>query len=305
MAKYYYNGVLLPEIPSDILAEYPYCWIRKNVTSGHYDLFFSKVAFYLIDSTTISGTDVLKPWYRIEIVTSEDSTEWVYYKDSTANLGIDTNRPVLWSNHDIPNGSATSTTIYFYGTGPELPRVKKYLVRSSGVLYTVAGGALTSLNVTELTADVFKTYGFDEMPAVSTFATLTDPELLYWQDILEDLPTITVLMNATTHPQTLIAEPFYMIDETIHGIDSVSCVYEGNPLIALSFDGGAFEYYNNGWANASDTEGMLPDVLTAITSDVWKAKVAGVQSVQIRVILNTNADTLQTVKFKFINEKKG
>lgn len=53
------------------------------------------------------------------------------------------------------------------------------------------------------------------------------------------------------------------------------------------------KYYYNGV--------LLPE----IPSDVWKAKVAGVQSVQIRVILNTNADTLQTVKFKFINEKKG
>lgn len=299
MAKYYYNGVLLPEIPSDILAEYPYCWVRLNTDKVTYDLICGKYVWYYASNLyTTSSTYV---WYTARL----ESETFVYKTTFTDDGSFGLGDGLIWSNHNIPNGSATSTTIYFYGTGPELPRVKKYLVRSSGVLYTVAGGALTSLNVTELTADVFKTYGFDEMPAVSTFATLTDPELLYWQDILEDLPTITVLMNATTHPQTLIAEPFYMIDETIHGIDSVSCVYEGNPLIALSFDGGAFEYYNNGWANASDTEGMLPDVLTAITSDVWKAKVAGVQSVQIRVILNTNADTLQTVKFKFINEKKG
>lgn len=301
MAKYYYNGVLLPEIPSDILAEYPYCWIRNNTTTGYYDLVAGKNVWYFNSNMYCQNGNDIK-WYVISINGYENATEWTFNKDTTGNFGIDGSRTVMWSNHNVPNGSATSTTIYFYGTEPNLPRTKKYLVRSSGVLYTVAGGKLTSLNVAELTADVFKTYGFDEIPALNIFATLTDPELLYWQDILEDLPTITVSMSATTNPQTLLAEPFYMVDETIHGIDSVSCVYEGSPLIALSFNGGAFEYYNNGWVNASDTDGMLPDVLTAITSDVWEAKVAGVQSVQIRVILNTNADTLQTIKFKFINE---
>ena len=116
MAKYYYRDVLLPEIPSDLLAEYPYYWIRKNITSGYFDLFFSKVSFYLVDSSTISGVGVTKPWYRIEIATSGNSTEWVYYKDSTANLSIDSERLVFWSNHNIPNGSATSTNIYFHST---------------------------------------------------------------------------------------------------------------------------------------------------------------------------------------------
>lgn len=118
MAKYYYNGVLLPEIPADVLAEYPYSWIRNNTTSGHYDLFFSKISFYLVDTDSISGADVEKPWYRVEITSANTADNWVFNKTSTANLGLDTARTVLWSNHDIPNGSATSTTIYFYGSDP-------------------------------------------------------------------------------------------------------------------------------------------------------------------------------------------
>lgn len=113
-----YNWVRLPIIPEDVLASYPYAWIRHNTTSGYYDLFFSPEAFYAVDSSTISGSGITKPWYRVEIATAESATGWTYYKDSTANLALGTARTVLWSNHDIPNGSATATDIYFYGTDP-------------------------------------------------------------------------------------------------------------------------------------------------------------------------------------------
>lgn len=180
----------------------------------------------------------------------------------------------------------------------------RYLLRSEGVFYTVTDETLAVLEVTELTAQAFQTYGFEDVPEWSVISGLVNPEILYWQDNTDDAPELTATMTATPKPQTLFAAPFYMTDATILGIDSVTCTYEGSPLIALSFDSGAFEYYDgSSWVTASDTEGMPPDVLTAITADVWEAKVAGVESVQTRVILNTNSDTLHTIKFNFINEE--
>ena len=41
MAKFYYNGILLPDIPTEHLATNPYIWIRKNQSSGYYDLVLS------------------------------------------------------------------------------------------------------------------------------------------------------------------------------------------------------------------------------------------------------------------------
>lgn len=114
--KFYYNGVLLPEIPSDVLAEYPYCWIRNNTTSGYYDLFFSTERFYLVKSDSVSGSGLTKPWYRIEISNYESATEWTYYNDSTANLGIGSDRTVMWSNHDIYQVSNSIPVIYFEAT---------------------------------------------------------------------------------------------------------------------------------------------------------------------------------------------
>jgi hypothetical protein len=130
---YYYNGVKLPKIPIEVLVEYPYRWIRKNTTSGYYDLVFTKVIGYydpsagtnagIVYNTSDKMTDCLH--YRISIANADSATEWGYYQLTKTWYGIDTNRTVLWSNHDIPNGSATATSIYFKGSEPEEPKTIK------------------------------------------------------------------------------------------------------------------------------------------------------------------------------------
>lgn len=119
--KAYYNGVLLPRIPEDVLAEYPYAWIRKNTTSGYYDLLLSDKQFYY-QSTGIYEANQAngKPWYRVAITGADSATAWE--NNTSANVygswGLDSARTILWSNHDIPNGSATATDIYFAGSEP-------------------------------------------------------------------------------------------------------------------------------------------------------------------------------------------
>ena len=124
LKKYYYNGVLLPEIPADVLASYPYAWIRKNTTTGYYNLILTALQPYLYtDGTSIaygSGTSTTCVLYNIAISSAESAMVWTY--DNTENTwqGLDSARTVLWSNHDIPNGSATATDIYFEGSEPVL-----------------------------------------------------------------------------------------------------------------------------------------------------------------------------------------
>ena len=127
MAKCYYNGVLLPEIPEDILAEYPYAWIRERAAAGYYDLILTKVPFYYDpDAATANGGMVTGPnagtgeyaYYQIPYADYASATEWTHYATITGWFGIDAKRVIMWSNHDIPNGSATSDTIYLYATEP-------------------------------------------------------------------------------------------------------------------------------------------------------------------------------------------
>lgn len=114
-----YNGVRLPKIPESLLASYPYAWIRKNTTSGYYDLIMSDSPYYY-SSYIYEGAGVAgKPYYRVPISSAGSATGWTNYgSHGYTSWGLDANRTVLWSNHDIPNGSATATDIYFEGTEP-------------------------------------------------------------------------------------------------------------------------------------------------------------------------------------------
>lgn len=110
---FYYNGVRLPAIPADVLTEYPYAWIRKNITSGYYDLALCKTPRYYNSGIYPADTS---EWYRIEIANANTATEWIFNQTVTNFFGIDSSRTVMWSNHDIPNGSADAEEIYYYGT---------------------------------------------------------------------------------------------------------------------------------------------------------------------------------------------
>ena len=119
--KAYYNGVLLPELPEDVLAQYPYAWIRKNNTTGYYDLVFSVLQpWYSSSESGIKyGTNTGDcTYYQVTISGSESATSWTHKDTLNTWFGLDSNRTVLWSNHDIPNGSATATDIYFKGSEP-------------------------------------------------------------------------------------------------------------------------------------------------------------------------------------------
>jgi hypothetical protein len=114
LGKYSYNGVLLPEIPADVLAQYPYAWIRKNKDGITYDLVFSEQLWYYKPYFTTNASDYV--WY----VATVDSNSWAYKqnKPSGSSINFGAGGGAVWSNHDIPNGSETATEIYFEGSEP-------------------------------------------------------------------------------------------------------------------------------------------------------------------------------------------
>ena len=271
MPKFYYNGVLLPEIPQDVLAEYPYCWIRKNTTSGNYDLVFGKQSWYY-NNGVYCQNETDEKWYTIPIATSTDATAWNFNKNTTGYFSVDTARFVFWSNHNIPNGSATSANIYFYGSEPEIPKVAKYLVRCQNMVYTITDNTLTPLELTESTAETFQTYGFDELPEWSTISELVNPEILYWHDTTDELPTITATMTATPFPQTVVSPNYDMSDDTILGVECAYVTASSDIVFAISMDDGVTWYMWTGqaWGTLTDTAtGMTAETINAITTEQW------------------------------------
>lgn len=116
---FYYNGVRLPALPADVIAQYPCAWIRKHTTNGEYQLILSVNGFYLKGSNVSDLNSAKNPKYVFPIGDTSETT-WTEASDSFGfnAWSVDSAKPCTWSNHGILNGSATATDIYFYGTLP-------------------------------------------------------------------------------------------------------------------------------------------------------------------------------------------
>lgn len=181
-----------------------------------------------------------------------------------------------------------------------LPYDRKYLVRESGICYTVRNNALQAVDAEILAAEVFREYGIDKIPDGALLAGLTQPELLYWQDSDKALPELRAIVTAVPPPQYIISGAVDLTDPTVQGISSVTVDADGAPLFSVSFDGGIFlEWREEGW-RATD-EGMNPEEIGAVSQAQWMQAISGVQTLKIRALLRTTEDVLRSAKIKFIN----
>ena len=98
-----YNGIVLPKIPNVL----PYAYLNSsgNVIAGEHPWYYASGKMYM----SAAGTNVK---YTLS---NEMWSETAQYNDTGAWTveGLP-----KWSNHDIPNGSATATEIYFEGSEP-------------------------------------------------------------------------------------------------------------------------------------------------------------------------------------------
>lgn len=109
MTKCYFNGVLLPSIPAEILREYSAAVIIKNNASGYYDLIISE-GYWTYNSTNNTLNNALTSTsylYRISIENSAEYVEWEFYKLSTNVYELNENKTILWSRSTILSGDTT------------------------------------------------------------------------------------------------------------------------------------------------------------------------------------------------------
>lgn len=109
MGKLYYKDTLLPEIPNETLT---YRLIFKRST--YYYLIFCNGKYYAQTSdNTLRESGGSAKNYRIPVSEIETAEEWTY-RDSTVYYYENLDEiEFLWANYDIPEGSASSSTIYF------------------------------------------------------------------------------------------------------------------------------------------------------------------------------------------------
>lgn len=298
-----YNGVMLPPMPTEHFATHPFVWIRKNLSSGYYDLCMDTAQWYFNNNNGIDPTaSTTQYWYRIPIATAGSCMEWEFYEETTGGYAIDESRVVLWSLQDISNGK-NSTTVYFNGTSPVVDlSITKYLVRNNDTIYTVTDGALVEVSGT-LNADLFINSGVDAIPDGTLLMTLSNPEVLCWTDV-GTLPTLTATVKGIPQPQVIVSEEINLMDGSIKGIESVTIDCKGEPVFAVSFDKKATWIMHNGtdWVNVADElTGMTKADFEAITTEQWQIKYEASSNMYIRCTLLDETQSLTSITLNFIN----
>lgn len=180
----------------------------------------------------------------------------------------------------------------------------KYLIRSNSTLYTVADGALSALTETDVTAILFQTYGVNDVPDGSLLATLTDPEVLYWQESTDDLPTLSLTVKGTPPvPQVVVTDAQDMSDGTILGIESVSIEASADVLWALSFDDGASwkAYDGTQWVTLEqENSGMTAETFQNIPLEAW-AEIVTSDAYRVRFVLMDTTSYVTSLVIHYLN----
>lgn len=261
--------------------------LNYAVTSeGNYDKLF-----VIVDGTaelTKSGSVSFTDWSK-ELTAGEHTVTFQYTKDGSNSTGADA-------------GAIGKLII----TGVMPPYDRKYLIRSGDTVYTVADDALSALEETELTAEVFRTYGVDDMPAGSLLVGLSDPEVIYWHDSTDDLPTLTVAVTGVPPtPQIIVTNDQDMSDSTILGIQSATVDASEDVLFALSFDGGQTwkAYDGSQWLTIdTDNAGMTKATFEQIGLEAWKEVVSS-DLYRLRFALMSTESYVKSVVINYINEE--
>lgn len=103
----YYNGVLLPQIPTK--EGYPYAWMRTNTQSGIINVVLGKSQWRTRSSATLDNwqleyaTLTADGAYYYEIAADGTGTAWTNEQYTTNYFGLSTStgRKVFWTSHDI------------------------------------------------------------------------------------------------------------------------------------------------------------------------------------------------------------
>ena len=103
----YYNGLLLPEIPT--VDGFPYIWMRTNDDAGVINVVFGKTQWRTKSSATLDNwqleTAALTTdgawYYAIADDGTEDEWRDLTYTKNYFGLGTSSGRKVFWTSHDI------------------------------------------------------------------------------------------------------------------------------------------------------------------------------------------------------------
>lgn len=181
----------------------------------------------------------------------------------------------------------------------------KYLVKHLSDIYTISNdNKLVKIDVDNLTANIFKEYGFDTPPNGNLLLDLINPEVLVWHEISEYVPQINAKIKAVPYPQTIISDTVNFTHPTVKAVENVAVYLEGNPVFACSIDNGNTWYVHNGteWQTSNDiSTDMATSILSGISTDQWEELLKNATGFIIRFTLNSKEDAVKEIIVNYIN----
>lgn len=187
------------------------------------------------------------------------------------------------------------------------PYNRRYLFKDvEGVFYTIVDELLTPLEETQLTAELFETYGLSELPDGNLLTGLKNPTVLYWHDSDNLFPDMKLSYSGIPKPQVIYSENIDMSHYSILGIEKVICDCDENCLFAVSFDDGEtwLGYVNGSWVKfTEETSGMSKAAIEAISSDTWAEK-ATTGMIKYRFVLSGADGYITSVITDFLNTEE-
>ncbi len=187
------------------------------------------------------------------------------------------------------------------------PYSRRYLITDAdGSIYTVEDEVLTKLEETDLSAELFETYGVQDIPDGALLIALKDPTILYWHDSENRFPDLQITYSGVPVPQVLYSENIDMADATILGIEKVTADCSDEVLFSVSFDDGEswWSCLDSVWARLSEeTSGMSKTALEAISVDSWAEK-AVTGTVKYRFVIRGAEGYLRSITTDYLNTEE-
>lgn len=187
------------------------------------------------------------------------------------------------------------------------PYNRRYLISdANGEFYTVEEDVLVKLEEAELSAEVFETYGIQDIPAGALLITLQDPTILYWHDSENRFPPFRATYTGVPIPQVIFSENIDMSDSTILGIEKVTADCDDHVLFAVSFDDGTtwWSCIDSRWMKLSEEKsGMSKAALEAISVDSWAEKATTGQ-LKYRFIVSGESGFLKSITTDYLNTEE-
>lgn len=241
---------------------------------------------------------------RFEVIPTNSS--YLAESNLITGAGTITFTPLSGKTINFKAQDETGTAFAYQDHAPIFldPYNRRYLVSDAhGSLYTVEEDALTKLEETKLTAEVFETYGVQDIPPGSLLLSLEDPAILYWHDSQNRFPPFQATYSGVPVPQVLYSENIDMSDATILGIEKVTADCDDHVLFAVSFDDGGswWSCINAVWSRLSEEKsGMSKAALEAISVDSWAEKATTGQ-LKYRFIIRGENGFVRSITTDYLN----